>query len=278
MSDIKFACSQCGQNITADGAWAGRQIQCPHCQASLNVPAPAPINPPPLPPVVPGAARSANPPPPGSMPQSPRKGVPPWVWILLVVGVLGVVAIGVVAIVAYQVYRSKERAAVTVRQAPPSPRVTANNSAPKIKDPPVTTDPVSAEIPGTPASGTIRGQPFTVEAANVNRVTFELRQGKDFFPDASLKFFLFLKAGEQVDGRKFIISPADTRGMKPHIHVARREGPNRAPKTEIATSNYALRLEFGERQGDKIPGRIFLEMGERHGTKVAGTFEATVKE
>ena len=55
------------------------------------------------------------------------------------------------------------------------------------------------------------------------------------------------------------------------------QGVNRAPKVEIVTSNYALRLEFGERQGDKIPGRIFLEMGQRHGTKVAGTFEATVK-
>jgi hypothetical protein len=211
------------------------------------------------------------------MPSSPRTGVPAWVWIILAVGVLGVVGIGALAILGYTVYRSKSRPAVSVRQSPPSPRVTVNNNAPGIKDPAVTTDPVSSEIPEAPASGTIRDQPFTVDGATVSPTTIVLKQGKEFFPDASLTFFLFLKPDEKVDGRKFIISPADKAGMKPHIHVSRREGVNRAPKVEIVTSNYALWLEFGERQGDKIPGRIFLEMAQRHGTKVAGTFEATIK-
>ena len=48
------------------------------------------------------------------------------------------------------------------------------------------------------------------------------------------------------------------------------------PNTEIVTANYALRLEFGQRQGNKLPGRIYLEMGRHLGTKIAGTFEATI--
>ena len=64
--------------------------------------------------------------------------------------------------------------------------------------------------------------------------------------------------------------------MRPHIHVARKDDPKGLPRTEIVTSNYALRLEFGERQGNKLPGRIYLEMGQSFGTKVAGTFEATL--
>ncbi len=35
---MKFSCSQCGQHIAYDEAWAGQQIQCPACQSSIVVP------------------------------------------------------------------------------------------------------------------------------------------------------------------------------------------------------------------------------------------------
>lgn len=38
MADLKFSCSQCGQHISCDAAWAGQQLQCPACQVTLVVP------------------------------------------------------------------------------------------------------------------------------------------------------------------------------------------------------------------------------------------------
>lgn len=35
---MKFACSNCGQRIEAESAWAGRQIACPTCAINLTVP------------------------------------------------------------------------------------------------------------------------------------------------------------------------------------------------------------------------------------------------
>ena len=50
MSDFKFSCPNCGQHISANEAWSGRQIQCPSCQREITVPQMAPA---------PGAAQPA---------------------------------------------------------------------------------------------------------------------------------------------------------------------------------------------------------------------------
>jgi hypothetical protein len=38
MSEIKFACPQCGQHISGNEQWSGHQIQCPTCATTLTVP------------------------------------------------------------------------------------------------------------------------------------------------------------------------------------------------------------------------------------------------
>lgn len=66
MSDFKFSCAHCGQHITADEAWAGRQTKCPGCQGDIIIPSvPTTAVPPPvLPPQLAIAAqRTASPPP-----------------------------------------------------------------------------------------------------------------------------------------------------------------------------------------------------------------------
>lgn len=53
---MKFSCPQCGQHITCDELWAGHEIQCPGCQATLQLPAAQPAPQP--------AGRALVPPPP----------------------------------------------------------------------------------------------------------------------------------------------------------------------------------------------------------------------
>ena len=286
MSEFKFTCSQCGQHLSADDSWIGQPIQCPSCQAALVVPRLAATAPPPvpklsvassLPPVIPAAPRPAGQARPNATPPHSAPRAAPWLWIILGVVLLGVVGIAVFAIVGYQALRGQVRPVTTPPPQPPARSIAGgNNNSPKVNDPAVTTDPASAKIPDAPASGTLRDQPFQVEAATISPMNIVLKQGKEFLPDASLTFFLFLKPEDKLEGRKIIIARNDTVVFRPHIHVARKEAVGGVPKTEIVTSNYALRLEFGERQGNKLPGRIFLEMGQHLGTKVAGTFEAAV--
>jgi len=157
---------------------------------------------------------------------------------------------------------------ITITPQPDRPLSPQNNFRPKVNVPKVTTDPLAAEIPDAPVSGTFGGKDFQIDQASINSVTFELKQGPD-----SIIFFLFLKQGEKLDGRKFVVAGKPPPGTNLHIHV-HRQGVT-FPMGAL-TENYALRLEFGERQGDKLPGKIFLELPKSFDTKIAGTFEATL--
>jgi hypothetical protein len=41
MAEFKFSCPACGQNITCDSAYAGKETQCPACLRAIIVPLPA---------------------------------------------------------------------------------------------------------------------------------------------------------------------------------------------------------------------------------------------
>jgi hypothetical protein len=83
MAEIKFSCPQCGQHISGNEQWSGRQIQCPACATTLTVPgapppppaaAPAPESLVPQPPasrgprLSAGATQVTRPPAPGAIP------------------------------------------------------------------------------------------------------------------------------------------------------------------------------------------------------------------
>jgi hypothetical protein len=83
MAEIKFSCPQCGQHISGNEHWSGRQIHCPTCATILTVPgalpppvaaAPAPESLVPQPPgslgprLSAGATQVTRPPAPGAIP------------------------------------------------------------------------------------------------------------------------------------------------------------------------------------------------------------------
>jgi DNA-directed RNA polymerase subunit RPC12/RpoP len=357
MSEFKFSCAHCGQHISADDSWAGRQIQCPNCQAPLVIPQMAVAAAPAAPRLSPAAA----PPPfiPASQPapaqalaaaalpvrelsmmalaslvlalatiplnllareigwpigflgcvpavlcghaaltelrMNRRKMGAPLAWIGLGLGYLALILglVGV-SIYGYRKYVKKEdpasaRASSTVRRqttpagpnARPSPAspnqvALAVPVAPRPVDPRLTTNPLTAEIPDAPIAGKVRGRDFKPDAVAITGSGLTLKQGKEFFPDASVTLFLRFGAGEILDGRKLAIGPQAQPGVAYSIHVARKETKSGVPNTEIVTGNYAMRLEFGTRQGNKIPGKIYLELPQSLETKIAGNFEATV--
>ena len=83
MAEVKFSCPQCGQHLSGNEQWSGRQIQCPACATALTVPgvppspaatAPAPESLVPQPPaprgprLSAGATQVTRPPAPGAIP------------------------------------------------------------------------------------------------------------------------------------------------------------------------------------------------------------------
>ena len=131
-------------------------------------------------------------------------------------------------------------------------------------------------IPVTTASGKIHGEGFRVETAKVENNILTLRQGKDFFPDRALTIFMFLKKGEALEGRTFNISTDHGFGA-PHIHMKWRDGDKKAPETKIFMKEYAMRLQFKEKENGALPGNIFLSLPDGSKSFVAGTFLAELK-
>jgi tetratricopeptide (TPR) repeat protein len=131
-------------------------------------------------------------------------------------------------------------------------------------------------IPARAASGKIHGEAFSVESAKLENNILTLRQGKDFFPDRALTIFMFLKKGEALEGRTFNIS-ADHGFGAPHIHMKWRNGGKKAPETKIFMKEYAMRLQFKEKENGALPGEIFLALPDDLKSFVAGTFLAQLK-
>lgn len=137
-------------------------------------------------------------------------------------------------------------------------------------EPPVATDPNTAEIPPEPVSGTLENQPFTLKNVEISHGVLTLRSAES--PGTEVVIFLFLNSDNQLSGERRIV-PGQT--PEPHIHLHWKEGS--AMRSAATTRGYALHLEFGDQKGDTVPGKIYLEMPQSYGTKLAGIFLAKVK-
>jgi hypothetical protein len=98
--------------------------------------------------------------------------------------------------------------------------------------------------------------------------TLKLQEGRDFAAARSFTIFLFLKDRTRPDGKGWDIRPHY--GSAPHVH---RQGAAR--NAGILSSDYAMLLEFGSRQGKRLPGSIYLCLPDKDW--VAGAFTAEIE-
>jgi len=130
----------------------------------------------------------------------------------------------------------------------------------------------SVTISKTAVAGQIHGQPFRLDTAEFKASTIlELKQGKDFFPELGLVIFLFTEG--PLDGKSFSYVAG---GSNPHLHVKWRKAGASVPETDIKTDGYQLQLQFGQRQGQTLPGKIYACIPGTDGSKITGTFSATL--
>jgi hypothetical protein len=128
-------------------------------------------------------------------------------------------------------------------------------------------------IPGEAAAGKVGGKGFKVDNAALDQrmSILELGHGED------MKFVIFLFADDRdaYDGKKYKVTAkqdADT----PHIHMRYKVEGKDMPESEIFTSKYTMKLEFGTAKDGKIPGKIELRLPDKADSFVAGTFEAEI--
>jgi hypothetical protein len=149
----------------------------------------------------------------------------------------------------------------------------AQQGGEKPPEPVWTLDLQSMRIPDRPAAGVVAGRPFRLDSATLEGGVLTLRQGADFFADQEFKIFLFLEEGEDAAGRTFRIGPKARFGS-PHVHLSQRAKPGEGIPGNLGIyfNEYAMLIEFGERKGNQLPGRIYLCTPDEGRSFVAGTF------
>jgi len=128
-------------------------------------------------------------------------------------------------------------------------------------------------IPEENAYGMIHGQRFQLQDAILDNGILTLRQGKNFFADREIKIFTFKSSNESLYGAHFEASTDKKYGV-PHVHLSWMEKGKNLPKIKIYSGGYAMVLQFGQRQGDVLPGSIYVCLPDEHQSYVAGRFWA----
>jgi hypothetical protein len=172
-------------------------------------------------------------------------------------------------------------------------------------------DATKAKVPDRPASGKLHGKEFRVDAARIapwwessgnagdgpdkqDRVegaVLTLQAGNERTSHDRYTLFLAVKPGETIAEAAFEIPAGglfkqtkkimDRDGKGWFFPVAGVQANSRQPDGKDRTDllpKVTLRLKFGRREKDHLPGTIYLCIDDAEKSFVAGSFEAVVEE
>jgi len=266
MSEFKFACPACGQHITCDSAKSGTTLDCPTCFQKLIVPQAPTGNASKL--ILSAALVHARPSPQvettaeAAVPLSaPSRKLP-----VVIVSVLLLVA-GAVFAFRGKIFKSPRR----LDALDPSSRPTANDTAWKL-------DLTGVAIPDRPLAGRISGLEFNSPQAILEGGTLVLRQGQRGGQRGTSQLRLTIsfavQKGEELAGRDIEIGAKHN--QPPKVLLVRRDDPGERPQRNTP-SGYVLRLQFGEVNNGRLPGKIYFCAFDGAKSWVVGTFEAEIR-
>ncbi len=129
-------------------------------------------------------------------------------------------------------------------------------------------------FPEGEAAGSIKGQEVVVDNAEINTRAgvLTLRQGKSGATAFQMVVFLFLKKDQKPDGMLFTLEKGGE-AATPHVHLRWKNGA----AAMNGLDGYRIRLQFGERMGDQLPGQIYYCAPDVEKSYLAGSFSATVR-
>lgn len=267
MSEFKFACPICGQHITADSKDTGSQIACPTCFRKIVVPTAPSTEESKF--VV--SASEVNKPRPKTNPElegfqpAPKNPAFPLGLLLLFVIVL---AAGATVFVLHGKHpKSPGEKTADAKTGSRTVTTFTHYSGPSHW----TLELTNVTIPEDMASGAIHGMAFTVEHATISGGNLTLRMGHSGPVELGLNIYFFSKQPEELIGKSAQVTPADSRAPRVVLHWT--EGQR---ESTTFHNGYAMKIQFGAKLGNAIPGEIFISTPDESKSWIAGTFRAEI--
>jgi hypothetical protein len=156
----------------------------------------------------------------------------------------------------------------------------------------------AAPVPDRPLELSFGSQKISaLPFVKVNKIGGELSDGKlvseqyqvsvqdqDVFADVEVTFAVTVPAGQRVDGKTFRAAPGGN--LKQVLWSVKRKEPSLS--ASFVGFSASIRVEFGKRGGDVLPGRVYLcvpggQTEKMFGTKLpdpitlVGRFEAKIR-
>jgi DNA-directed RNA polymerase subunit RPC12/RpoP len=275
MSEFKYACPVCGQHMKCDSSQSGTVMECPTCFQKITAPqAPKTDDPKfiltgtkvgerPIPTVVANVEATPAPMPEKSSP------LPAIIFIVLF-------CVAAAALFAFhgRIFKSTGGQGVPglsqpqkpVRPPPPPKPVVV---APPANDANWMLDLAAVTIPDSTAAGRVHGRDFICDRAILQGGTLTLRGATDL--GATVNFGGVLP--EALAGQS--INVATNAEKAARVILRWKEGD--LSLRENFTNGYALRIEFGQLAGNRMPGKIYLCMPDAGKSYITGNFDAEIR-
>ena len=285
MSEFTYACPVCGQHIKCESSQAGTVMECPTCFQKITVPqAPATaeskfiltgtkVGERPMPKVAEATPITA-----------PRPKAFPVGALLLVLLLCGATA--ALIILRGRIFPTHGNNNAETNQVvnatgnePPAPVVRTNRPPPPVVIAPPSNDtnwmlklgPVA--FPDAPVAGRIHGRDFIAQRTVWQNGTLTFREGRS----GPLNFALQINFGnvpaESLSGQSLNI--ATNALMAAHVTMLWQDGSEIAH--EDLQNGYAMRLVFGQVNGNRLPGKIYYCAPDGLKSYIAGTFNAEIR-
>ncbi len=275
MSEFKYACPVCGQHMKCDSSQSGTVMECPTCFQKITAPqAPATDDPKfiitgtkvgerPIPAAVADAGAV-----PASAPQE-NSSLPAILFIVLLCA-------AAMALFAFhgRIFKSAGGQGASGTSQPQPPVKPPPPPKPVVVAPPANDaswrlELAAATVPDSTVAGRIHGRDFICERAILQGGALTLRSATDL--GATINFGGVLP--EALAGQSINVA---TNADKAARVVLRWKEDNLSLR-ESFTNGYALRIEFGQLAGNRMPGKVYLCMPDTEKSYISGNFDAEIR-
>jgi len=274
MSEFKFACPVCTQHIRCDSAQSGTVMDCPTCFQKIIVPM-APESPDSKL-ILTGQKFVEKKPPtvaPASLaPPTSAGGLP----LALIAGVL-VFVLGAGAALAFWHFHAPPAPPEPPPQLAVSP-VTEPAKTPVLVIPPANgtnwlMDLENANIPPHPVAGRIHGLDFLAERVQLQNGILTLRAGTRGPLQSGVQINFQGAQPEALAGQTINVETDTDKAAS----ITLRWKTDDQVQKESYNSGYALHLEFGVLDKNRLPGKIYLCLPDPEKSYLMGTFTADTR-
>lgn len=129
-------------------------------------------------------------------------------------------------------------------------------------------------IPDSSATGIVHGKTLIPERVILDGGTLTLRTANPGVPDVGVSIYLRADRSEEFAGQAISIRAES--GNAPWVNLRWKDESGEAV-TETVKSGYAMRIEFGQVAGNRLPGKIYLCTPDKNRSWVAGSFVAEIR-